>query len=653
MARFVAGIDGGGSQTTACLVDADTGAVAWGEAGASNPHAVGLVGACEAIEEALGEAARRLGRDPSASGLDAAEALVCCLSGAGRAEEQEAIRTELVSRGVATQVSVCNDAEAVLASATVSGTGIAVIAGTGSFAWGRNGAGETTRADGWGNLLGDESGGFGIAQEALRAACRHHDGRGPETRLLKMALEHFCVDAAPELIALLATPEIPRGAVAGFAPSVFRAAEIFDPAAIAIVERAAAELAKSTLAVRNRLFAADEVCTVVVGGGVARNEPFLREQFAARLHASSPRDRILLPAAAPALGAARLALVSAGVDPTAPALRDTDPPEAIGGDAGAESHARALRVFEECAGLLTEQRNPASVDIDEADAIDIVRLMNLEDAGVAPAVEKELPEIAEAVDRITKVIRDGGRLFYVGAGTSGRLGCLDAAECPPTFGTPPNMVQAVIAGGLATLLRSREGAEDQSAVEDLQDRAFGPGDILVGLAASRRTPYVLSALQHARAVGAQTVLVTCSPPPEPMESVDVLIAPVVGPEVVMGSTRLKAATAQKMVLNMLTTASMVRLGKTYRGMMVDLQMSCGKLAERAKRTIMMLTGLDYEACSRVLSDADGSVKRAIVMARADCSTEEAGNALERADGRVADAITALACSPANPRETKG
>jgi N-acetylmuramic acid 6-phosphate etherase len=234
---------------------------------------------------------------------------------------------------------------------------------------------------------------------------------------------------------------------------------------------------------------------------------------------------------------------------------------------------------DQLARLLTEQRNPRSMDLDRLSVEEILRLMNSEDKIVPLAVEREIPYIARAVELVVESFRSGGRLLYFGAGTSGRLGVVDASECPPTFGTDPGMVIGNIAGGMEAMFRSQEGAEDneEQARKDVDANSVGPRDTVCGIAASRRTPYVVAAVQHARELGAKTVYVTTNPRSEFNLKVDVAICPEVGPEVVMGSTRMKSGTAQKLVLNMITTSAMVRLGKVYENMMIDLQLTNRKL----------------------------------------------------------------------------
>lgn len=299
-------------------------------------------------------------------------------------------------------------------------------------------------------------------------------------------------------------------------------------------------------------------------------------------------------------------------------------------------------VFDEIKDLITEARNPVSMNIDDKSTVEILRIINKEDRTVPAAVRKEIPYIARAVDLLVSTFKNGGRLFYIGAGTSGRLGVLDAAECPPTYGTNPEMIQGIIAGGYKALTQAQEGFEDRAELgaQDLMAHGFTPNDVVCGIAASYRTPYVLGALKKARELSAKTIFVTCNPRSEIKNKVevDVAICTVVGPEVVMGSTRMKAGTATKLVLNMLTTTSMIRMGKVYGNMMVDLMMTSRKLEERSKRTVMMVTGLDYNEASRVLREAHGHVKTALVMILAGVNAEEAKKRLERADGFVRKAI---------------
>lgn len=298
--------------------------------------------------------------------------------------------------------------------------------------------------------------------------------------------------------------------------------------------------------------------------------------------------------------------------------------------------------FEEFARLATEQRNPRTMDLDRLEVPELLARINAEDRTVPEAVAHELPWIARAVDYAIASFRAGGRLVYVGAGTSGRLGVLDASECPPTFGSDPEQVVGVIAGGYAAVVRAVEGAEDRrdEGMRAMDDLGISPDDTVVGLAASRRTPYVVAAIERARELGARTVYVTCTPREEFTLPVDVAICPVVGPEVLMGSTRMKAGTAQKLVLNMISTAAFVRTGKAYENMMVDLTASSQKLVERSRRTVMTVTGVTYDEAAKALDAAGRSVKTAIVMIERGCSRAEAESRLEETNGFVRRAIEA-------------
>jgi N-acetylmuramic acid 6-phosphate etherase len=286
---------------------------------------------------------------------------------------------------------------------------------------------------------------------------------------------------------------------------------------------------------------------------------------------------------------------------------------------------------------LTERRNPRTTAIDLASSIEIVDLLNAEDRTVAEAVATQREAIARAIDLAEATFRAGGRLFYIGAGTSGRLGVLDASECPPTFGTDPEMVQGIIAGGLGALVRSAEGAEDIAAdgAAAMDERGVNSRDLVVGIAASGTTPYVRGALERARALGARTAIVACSPPPADLvEQVDVAIVPLTGPEAITGSTRMKAGTATKMVLNTISTGAMVRIGKTYGNLMVDLRAMSQKLVDRGERIMMEVCGITRVEARSLIDAAGGAVKTAIIMHTLGVSRAEAERALAHAGGVI-------------------
>jgi N-acetylmuramic acid 6-phosphate etherase len=286
--------------------------------------------------------------------------------------------------------------------------------------------------------------------------------------------------------------------------------------------------------------------------------------------------------------------------------------------------------------LLTEQRNPASAEIDTLPTEEVLRIVNAEDQKVADAVGREIPAIARAVDAIVGAFQRGGRLFYIGAGTSGRLGVLDASECPPTFSVPPEMVQGIVAGGPAALSRATEATEDDpaSGARDLMERGFAARDVLVGIAASGRTPYVLGAVAEARRLGAVTVGIGCAPDSELARAAAIAITPLVGPEVIAGSTRMKAGTAQKLVLNMLTTGAFIRLGYVYGNLMVNVQPKNAKLADRARRIIAQAAGVTYDRAGELLAAAGNSVRAAIVMGKTGAGRVEAERKLDAAGGSI-------------------
>ncbi len=290
--------------------------------------------------------------------------------------------------------------------------------------------------------------------------------------------------------------------------------------------------------------------------------------------------------------------------------------------------------------LATERRNEKTMRLDDMSVEDMLTVMNAEDQTVAAVIQQEIPVIKQVVDRVIQSFQAGGRLIYIGAGTSGRLGVLDAAECVPTFGVSPDMVVGLIAGGERALIKAVEGAEDSKtlAVEDLQALQLTANDTVIGIAASGRTPYVIGGLDYAREVGATTAALSCNKQAAISEHADFRIEVETGPEVLTGSTRLKAGTAQKLVLNMISTAAMIGVGKVYQNLMVDVQSTNEKLEIRAKRMIVEATGVELETAARYFTSANGHVKTAIVMILADVSYTEAVERLQRAHGFVRDAL---------------
>ncbi len=292
--------------------------------------------------------------------------------------------------------------------------------------------------------------------------------------------------------------------------------------------------------------------------------------------------------------------------------------------------------------LTTEKRNESTMKLDQLTTKEVLQLMNKEDRTVPDAVEAALPRIEAAVEQVIATFRAGGRLIYTGAGTSGRLGILDAVECPPTFSTPDDMVQGLLAGGMSAFRKAKEGAEDnpELGARELEEIGLSAKDTVIGIAASGRTPYVIGALDYAAAVSAATVSIACNKEAAISKHAKISIEVETGPEILTGSTRLKAGTAQKLVLNMISTASMVGVGKVYKNLMVDVKPTNDKLQERAKRIIMEATGANYDAAEKVFDQADGQVKTAIVMLLLDVTKEEAEEKLRNAEGFVRSAIKA-------------
>jgi N-acetylmuramic acid 6-phosphate etherase len=485
----------------------------------------------------------------------------------------------------AERVAVTSDAVIAHAGALGGEPGVVLIAGTGVVALAIDADGALRTADGWGPWLGDEGGGAWIGAAGLRAALRAHDGRGPSTTLLDAARARFGAPATwPMQLASAA-------AVASFAPDVFAAQR--DAAALAIVSEAAEALAATARA------AGDGPVAMV--GGLAGVEA-LRERLD------------LVPAAGDALDGAL-------------GLRAIHEPHVIRVQATLEALAPA-----DFDVLATEAVRPGLDDLDARPIGEVVALLVAAEGEAHGAVAAAVPRIAAAAGAITARLERGGRLIYAGAGTPGRLGVLDAAECGPTFGT--DLVRGVIAGGPAALTEAIEGAEDAFDPADLAD--LTAADALVGITASGRTPYVLGALKHARAAGALTVAIVNNPGSE--ASADVVIELPTGPEVLSGSTRLTAGTAQKVVLNTLSTSVMVALGKAYGPWMVDLRPTNVKVRRRAVRIVRDAAGVDEKAATAALAAAGGHAKTAIVALLAGVDAAEAAVRLDRARGRVRDAL---------------
>ena len=538
-------------------------------------------GGVRAAEAAILAVARELGP------VD--EVIVGAAGALAAPDAARALGNALLASLRAERVAVTSDAVIAHAGALDGEPGVVLIAGTGVVALAIGADGALRTADGWGPWLGDEGGGAWIGAAGLRAALRAHDGRGPSTTLLDAARGRF---GAPQTWPAQLTD---AAAFASFAPDVLAAEG--DAAALAIVSAAAEALAATARA-------AGDGPVAMVGGlaAVLEGVDALREQLD------------LVPAAGDALdGALRLGAIHE--------------PHVIRVQAALETLApRGLDA------LATEDSQPDLDDLDARPIGEVVALLVAAEGEAHGAVAAAVPRIAAAAEAIAARLERGGRLIYAGAGTPGRLGVLDAAECGPTFGT--DLVRGVIAGGPAALTEAIEGAEDAFDPADLAD--LTAADALVGITASGRTPYVLGALEHARAAGALTVAIVNNPGSE--ASADLVIELLTGPEVLAGSTRLTAGTAQKVVLNALSTSVMIALGKAYGPRMVDVRPTSAKLRRRAVRIVRDAAGVDEEAAAAALAAAGGHAKTAIVALLAGVDAAEAAVRLDRARGRVRDAL---------------
>ncbi len=616
MTRYIMGLDGGGSKTSVVITNAEGKVLGRSCGGTSNYHLIGLENV-----KALFAAVMQRAADEAGIALAQLSAAVWALAGAGRpadVEKLEAIRRELLP---GMPGSVVHDALAALVGGAGARYGVVLISGTGMIAYGEDGAGRTARAGGWGHIL-DGGSGYGIALGALRAIVAAEDGRDLPTNLDAKMRQTLGVQHSAGLVDWLYAPERQVAEIALLAPQVIRAAEEGDLMASDVILRAADSLAQAVDAVARRLDLWGTPFPLVLSGGLLQNSDFYRRLVVQSVRARVPGAQPRRPKDDAALGAAMLARELLGSPlPGAPAVANN------------EDSADAWA---------SEARNLLSMNLDLRPSLEVAGLMHLEDARAVAAVRPTLPEIAGAIDAIAARMQKGGRLIYVGAGTSGRLGMLDASECPPTFGTDPEEIRCLIAGGEKALVQAFEGAEDdrEAGGRELAALQVSELDCVVGIAASGRTPYVLGALAEARSRGALTVSVICNLPAPLAENADYVIAPLVGPEVLAGSTRLKAGTAQKLVLNMLSTGAMVRLGKTYGNLMVDVAQHNTKLQNRARRIVAQACGVDEPQAAQALANTGGDVRAAIVTLSLGCTPEEAQARLRQAGGDIRTAIQA-------------
>jgi N-acetylmuramic acid 6-phosphate etherase len=487
------------------------------------------------------------------------------------------------------QLAVGSDRDSGLATAFHDEDGIAVIAGTGAAVHGRRGE-QIAKAGGWGQLLGDRGGGYDLAMQGLRLVLTHYDLNQKITPLAEEILRSLGLNRLQDLVGWAMQAD--KMSVARLAPAIFHAAKHGEPEMLATVQAGAGVLAEFTRAVAQRLNW--PAANVKLIGGLFTHYPEYVALFKYRLSILQPEASVEVCEESGALGAAWLVAKS--------------PVKSESAEAGAPV---AAEMMTELAGAATEQRNPRSAKLDELSTAELVDLFVTEEDRVAAALAACREPLIAAIDLLSEAMRAGGRLFYAGAGTSGRLGVLDASEIPPTFGAPPELVQGIMAGGAMALHRAVEGAEDQPEAGALAvlERGVRRGDIVCGLTASGRTPFVLGALARAREIGARTLLVSCNPARRrSAEPWDAEIDLPTGPELVTGSTRLKAGTATKLTLNLLSTCAMVRLGRVRGNEMVDLNISNEKLRDRGARLVSAQLGISYEAARARLEQANWNVR---------------------------------------------
>ena len=495
-----------------------------------------------------------------------------------------------------------SDRDSGLAAALDHGDGIVVNAGSGSSVTGRRGD-RIERAGGWGHILGDAGGGYFLSIQALRLILREHDLHQSEMQFTAKILHALSLNNFDELVRWVQTAD--KMDIAMLAPVVFEAATAGDARMMEIIEEGARVLCEYTEAVASRLHLLAP--KVVLMGGLFYRDSLYTHTFRRRLKKNLPDARVATAARAPELGAAWLATEA--------------------GDHAAFHPKPSQSEIDSLAAALTEQRNPRSEKLEKMSAQELVEVFVEEEKLVQDALRNATAALVGAIQIVTESLRNGGRLFYVGAGSSGRIGVLDASEIPPTFGAPPNLVQGVIAGGVTALYRSAEGAEDEESAGALaldERRIKGP-DVVVGITASGRTPFVLGALARAKSLGAKTILLTCnpdcshrpvagptdSPQGRSYSDLDLLITLAVGPELLTGSTRLKAGTATKVALNIISSGAMVALGKVRGNLMIDLHATSTKLRDRAVRVLAELAQCDYESARNLLEANDWDLRAAL------------------------------------------
>jgi len=589
----ILGVEGGGTKTAWVLVETVLGAnaSAWefrvleqGKLPASNFRLTSP----ERLRAILAELPKQIDR----AGV--------FLAGCGTEEDRCTLKQMCLEIWPNAKIVTGSDRDSGLAAALDHGDGIVVNAGSGSSVTGRRGE-RIERAGGWGHILGDAGGGYFLSIHALRLVLREHDLGRSEMDFTAKILRVLSLNNLDELVRWVQTAD--KMELAMLAPVVFEAATAGDGRMMEIIEEGARVLCEYTEAVASRLHLLAP--KVVLIGGLFQRDSIYTHAFRRRLKKNLPDARVTTAERAPELGAAWLA------------------PEL--GDHVAVREKVARGEIDSLAAALTEQRNPRSENLEKLSPREVVQLFVEEEKFVQDAVRHAAADLTRAIEIVAEALRDGGRLFYVGAGSSGRIGVLDASEIPPTFGAPPDLVQGVIAGGVTALHRSAEAVEDDETAGALamDRRGVKDRDVVVGITASGRTPFVLGALSRAKSSGAKTILLTCNPAVAggakagqirssiPATTINLVISLEVGPELLTGSTRLKAGTATKVALNMISTGAMVVLGKVRGNLMIDLHTTSTKLRDRAVRVVAELTQSDYDTARQKL-EASGWNLREII-----------------------------------------
>ncbi len=568
----ILGVEGGGTKTSWLLVEQADNDLRVLDQGKLPPANFRL-----ATPDELRTMFRELPKEISRAGI--------FLAGCGTEEDRQSLTRLCAEIWPQAKIVVGSDRDSGLAAALGNADGVVVNAGSGSSVTGRRDK-RIENAGGWGHILGDAGGGYFLSLQALRLILREYDLHRGEVQFTTKILRALSLNNLDELVRWAQTAD--KMEVAMLTPVVFEAAASGDARVMEIIEEGARVLCEYTEAVASRLHVLAP--KIVLLGGLFQRDSIYNHAFRRRLKKTLPDARVTNSERAPEFGAAWLAAELQSW----PEIHSEPLPENI----------------DDLAAALTEQRNPRSENLEKMSAQDFVKLFIDEENFVGEALRAARGDLARAIDIVAESMRNGGRLFYVGAGTSGRLGVLDASEIPPTFGASPDLVQGIIAGGATALHRSVEGAEDEKSNGALaiDRRGVKDIDVVIGITASGRTPFVLGALGRAKSLGAKTVLLSCNPVREKNVNVDLAIDLAVGPEILTGSTRLKAGTATKISLNIISTGAMVALGKVKGNLMIDLNTSSTKLRDRATRMVVELTDADYNSARAQLEQSSWDLR---------------------------------------------